>query len=410
VTVYLSASEAAARLGVSRQTLYAYVSRGLLRAHEAEDPRARRYDAEAVERLAGERRRGRRPKEVAKAALHWGTPVLESAITLIRDGRLWYRGVDALALARTAEVEDVAALLWAMPREAAFGPVAPVVEAMTGPGAPEDVLTRFAVLAREDETAGWVTDPGRLAAGSGGLVRLLLASVIGRRVDESPIHLQCARAWWLDEAGATLVRQALILSADHELNASGFTVRCIASTGASLRAAVIGGLAALSGPAHGGMTARVEGLWDRLEKRDMTGSLRRHLASGEDLPGFGHPLYPEGDPRAAALLAPVLASSPEAAAFVEAAERLTGRRPSLDLALVAVRRHLGLPPGSAFKLFALGRSLGWIAQALEQRASKQLIRPRAVYTGPEPAVAAGFRAQDRRSAGGGSSLSAETGR
>src|ERR1700722_19663179 len=122
---YLSAAEAAARLGVSRQTLYAYVSRGLLRAHDSSDPRQRRYAAEAVARLANERRRGRRPKEVAKATLDWGLPVMESAITLISGGRLWYRGVDAVALAAHASVEDVAALLWRLPAEQAFGPTGP---------------------------------------------------------------------------------------------------------------------------------------------------------------------------------------------------------------------------------------------------------------------------------------------
>jgi citrate synthase len=106
---YISAAEAANRLGVSRQTLYAYVSRGLLRAHETNDPRQRRYASEAVARLANERRRGRRPKEVAKATLDWGLPVLESAITMIQDGHLYYRGVDAVTLAKDATVEDVAA-------------------------------------------------------------------------------------------------------------------------------------------------------------------------------------------------------------------------------------------------------------------------------------------------------------
>ncbi|WP_244937354.1 citrate synthase, partial [Methylobacterium crusticola] len=125
MTTYLTAAEAAARLGVTRQTLYAYVSRGLIAAHPAGDPRARRYAAEAVEALAGARRRGRRPREVAKATLDWGLPVLESSLTLIRDGRLSYRGVDALDLAAGAQAEDVAALLWDCPREAAFGPQAP---------------------------------------------------------------------------------------------------------------------------------------------------------------------------------------------------------------------------------------------------------------------------------------------
>lgn len=393
MTAYITAAEAAARLGVSRQTLYAYVSRGLIEAHPTADPRVRAYAAEAVARLAEARHRGRRPREVARAALDWGLPVLDTAVTLIRDGTLYYRGSDAVALAETATLEEVAATLWAMPLAAAFGLAAAAVEPRSGDligafaAATEDEPTAIGdePTAIEDEpTASWQQDPARLAAGSGALVRALGACVTGRAASTAPLHRHCAEAWGLDPAGAEAIRRSLVLCADHELNASGFTARCIASAGASLRAAVIGGLAALSGSRHGGMTARVETLWDGLDGADPAAALRRQLAGRERLPGFGHPLYPAGDPRAAALLAPLLAEDPRLRAIVAAAEELTGARPSLDLALVALRRHHGLPRGSAFGLFALGRSVGWIAQALEQRQAGGLIRPRAVYVGPEP--------------------------
>jgi citrate synthase len=297
LTVYLSAQEAAARLGVSRQTLYAYVSRGMLSAHTADDPRQRRYEAQAVDRLAATHRSGRRPREVAKATLDFGLPVLESAITLIRDGSLWYRGVNALTLAEKADLEDVAALLWSMPRAAAFGsnppnpaPLPPdPAQQQPVPSAHRDLLTRFAALANEDETAAWVGDPARLAAGCGAIVRLLVTCITGQPPTAEPIHHQCANAWGLDTASADLVRKTLILCADHELNASGFTVRCVASTGASLRSAIIAGLAALSGPLHGGATARIEALWDALETASIPASLRSRLAAGEDLPGFALP-------------------------------------------------------------------------------------------------------------------------
>ena len=175
-----------------------------------------------------------------------------------------------------------------------------------------------------------------------------------------------------------------MLSADHELNASSFAARVVASTGASLRAAAIAGLAALTGPRHGGLTWRVEALFDALGDGDAEPALRKRLAAGEDLPGFGHPLYPDGDPRASALLARAYPHLPQARAIAEAAERLTGRRPSLDFALASVRRRLRLPLGHAFCLFALGRTAGWIAHGLEQRATGTLIRPRAIYVGPPP--------------------------
>ncbi|KMO10696.1 citrate synthase [Methylobacterium indicum] len=379
MTAYLTAADAAARLGVSRQTLYAYVSRGLIEAHPTDDPRVRAYAAEAIARLAEARRRGRRPRDVARAALDWGLPVLETAVTLIRDGRLFYRGTDAVVLAETATLEETAARLWDLPPGPAFGPDGPGARPQGG-----DLLEAFAAATSDAPTALAQEDPAGLAAGCGALVRILAACVTGAAPDARPVHRHCAAAWGLAPAAAEAVRQALVLCADHELNASGFTARCIASTGASVRAAVVGGLAALSGGRHGGATDRVEALWDGLDPADPGTALRHWIAGHGDLPGFGHPLYPAGDPRAAVLLAPLLADDPHLRAAVAAAEASTGARPSLDFALVALRRHLGLPRGSAFGLFALGRSAGWIAQALEQRRAGGLIRPRAIYVGPEP--------------------------
>ncbi|MGD0432032.1 MAG: citrate synthase family protein [Acetobacteraceae bacterium] len=389
---YLSAAEAAKRLGVSRQTLYAYVSRGLLRAHETADPRQRCYASEAVTRLADERRRGRRPKDVAKATLDWGLPVLESAITLIQDGRLFYGGVDAVALARDATVEDVAASLWRLPASTAFGPAPPVtpdimvalIRHYDSTPRDEALLPLFAAATSDDGTAFWQHDPRRVAEGCGGLVRVLLSCVAGSPPTAAPLNEQLAAAWRLDAAGADLVRMALVLCADHELNASSFTARCVASTGASLRAAVIGGLAALSGGRHGGMTARIESFWHGLDRGSPLARLRRRLAADEALPGFGHPLYPDGDVRAAVLLEQILPRFHQARALVDAADQLTGQAPNIDFALVTLRRFLKLPEGSAFGLFALGRSVGWIAHAIEQRENGQLIRPRAVYAGPAP--------------------------
>jgi citrate synthase len=221
------------------------------------------------------------------------------------------------------------------------------------------------------------------------LVRTLLGCVAGVPPAAAPLHLQLARAWRLDSKAADLIRRVLVLCADHELNASSFTARCVASTGASLRAAVIGGLAALSGGRHGGMTGRIETFWRSLDEANLAVDLRRRLAADEALAGFGHPLYPAGDTRAAVLLEPILPHFPLARELVAAAGDLTGHAPNIDFALVTLRRFLKLPEGSAFGLFALGRSVGWIAHAIEQRQTGQLIRPRAVYTGPLPDHAAG---------------------
>ncbi|MFM8533486.1 MAG: citrate synthase, partial [Acidimicrobiia bacterium] len=109
---WLTSKEAARRLGVSAATLYAYVSRGLLRSEGSSGQRERRYRADDVSRLKRRRDVGRKASSIAANALDFGTPVLESELTLIQDGRLFYRGHDAAQLARRASLEEVAQLLW----------------------------------------------------------------------------------------------------------------------------------------------------------------------------------------------------------------------------------------------------------------------------------------------------------
>jgi citrate synthase len=389
---YIDARQAAERLGVSRQTLYAYVSRGLIKALPGDDPRQSRYLADAVEQLAETRRRGRKPREIAKATLDWGMPVLESGLTLIESGKCYYRGQSAVELSRTASLEDIAALLWQAETGIAFPRRAPVtikayLELASQAGdatAAETLLPLFTVAARDEPTSAWRTDPASLARGSGDLVRMLAACALRQAPSSTPVHDQLAEAWGVDSAGADLIRQALVLCADHELNASSFTARCIASTGASLKAVIVGALAALSGVKHGAATTQVESLWTSIDPDAPARSLRDRLQAGSQLPGFGHPLYPDGDIRARELLSAIGADFPEATRLTAAVDDLTGTAPSIDFALVALRRYLRLPEGAAFLLFAIGRSVGWIAHGLEQRTTNQLIRPRALYTGARP--------------------------
>jgi citrate synthase len=208
-----------------------------------------------------------------------------------------------------------------------------------------------------------------------------------------PAHLALARAWKAGPRGADLIRAALVLCADHELNVSSFTARCVASAGTHPYGAVLAGLAALEGPRHGGSSARAESMLETMRRaRPLRAAVSARLRRGESIDGFGHPLYPSGDPRARMLLAMAgqrYRGSAEyrfVAEFARVAGALTGEHPNLDFSLAAVCRVAGLPAGAALTLFAIGRTAGWIGHALEQYATGQLIRPRAKYVGLPPAV------------------------
>jgi citrate synthase len=377
---WIDAEQAMATLGVRAQTLYAYVSRGRVgAAAHPDDPRRSLYRASDVAALAAKKARGRRAADVAAEAIAWGEPVLPSAITTVEGGRLFYRGQDAVDLARMHSLEQVARLLRG-------GHGAP----LTGPE-PEEAqegrdAARPAVLdpgrPGRDRPAG----PGPRAAGPGDGGRRPAGSRRRRRgrVDRrGPDPPAPGRRLEPGRPGADLVRRALVLLADHELNASTFAVRVAASTGSSLAAASLAGLAALSGPLHGGMAARVEMFVDEAERRGPAKAVAERLAQGSAMPGFGHPLYPDGDPRAAALL-DAFKVPPMLAELRRETEGSTGLPPNIDFALVAMARTLALPADAPFSLFAVGRMAGWHAHAIEQLQTGKLIRPRARYVGEAP--------------------------
>ncbi len=398
-TEWLSSMEAARRLGVSAATLYAYVSRGLLRSEGNLGQRERRYRAEDVSQLKRRRQVGRKAESIAANALDFGTPVLESSLTLIENGRLFYRGHDATRLARSASLEQVAQLLWDCDdRPVAARNLPPMSAALRGAWLAaaslppvDSCLVLLPAAARWDHPS-WVEDRAAMLDTGARILRLLAAAVTGGPLSDTPVHEQVAAAWQVPPDRAPLIRAALVLSADHEFNASAFAARVVASTGANLYGATMAGLVAINGPRHGGLTRRVAGLFDEL--KDVTAldsELDRRVRDRIYIPGFGHQLYPDGDIRAAtlfAMLREIAPASPELAfadRLATAAERAIDRRPNIDFAMVALERVLGLPRNSALALFLLGRTVGWIAHALEQAMHGALIRPRARYTGPRPA-------------------------
>lgn len=453
----MSAAEAARRLGVSLPTLYAYVSRGLIRSVAiGGSRRERRYSREDVELLIDRRELRKNPGRAAREALHWGAPLLESGLTLISAGRFFYRGRDVLGLATDRSFEEVAGLLW-LGDEAVGQPLfaqeagSPIVaRTLTRLRVAENAmppLHRLAValaIAGSEDLGAYDLRPERTAA-TGARILRLAAAVVGGRDDPGLTVSRLLAAGW--EAGprgddgsrgaqasrrSHLINTALILCADHELNASTFSARVVASTGAHPYCVVAAGVAAIQGARHGGATEAAEALVRealgssaaapaRARGRSPKGGaggadptdprtgdagpsstgrpsrsaaldalLAERLRRGEAIPGFGHRLYPDGDPRAAYLLARMSEAFPKspvlegAALVVRRMAESSGLAPNLDFALGLLAVLLALPRGSALALFALGRTAGWIAHAIEQYGEGRIIRPRASYIGPAP--------------------------
>lgn len=397
----LTSKKAAELLGIKEATLYAYVSRGMIRSVEpqpGDDPRVRHYVAEDVYALMRRKSHRRDPTKAAEDALNWGTPVLESALTRIENGRLFYRGRDAASLALTATFEEVAGLLW-LPGEPAPLPfdewdapdesAQPAPPTTDAPAAPFPVptlatLSAKVALAAADDVRAFDTSPQGTASTGRQIIRLMTDSLTVRTGAQS-IAADLAATY----GGTTrLFDAALILTADHELNASSFTARVVASTGADPYAVVSAALAALSGPKHGGAGLRVFSLLAEAAALPQPESaVIARLRRGETIPGFGHVLYPDGDPRYVRLMSVLGVAFAESPRFLlcqtlaDAARAVTGSMPNIDFALATLVYTLGQPPELVPALFALGRTAGWIAHAIEQYSSGTLIRPRAKYVG-----------------------------
>jgi len=406
---WVSAESAARTLGVKKETLYAYVTRGLVRTVAAPRRRGRErlYHQDDILRLKTKSLARAGHAAVAAGALRWGQPVLETRVGAITDEGPSYRGQNAVRLAETGVTfEDVCTLLW---EGAAFLPELDRAERHFGaPAAQLRALVRteaepfdgMMVTAAALAVAEARTETHELArARAAPLVRRLVAACgLARGIDPVTASLETrgtARALLVALGGRTTktsvaaMNEALVLSADHELNASTFAARVAASAEASLSCAVLSALAALSGPLHGGATARVEALVAEVERPERaTSVVAARLDRGESVAGFGHPLYPKGDPRGRRLIEVARRIGPRhrtvkiLSSVIDAMDLGAREPPTVDVGLVALASALGLGRGAALAIFACGRLAGWIAHALEQKRAGFLLRPRARYVGP----------------------------
>lgn len=408
----LSAREAADLLGVKLPTLYAYVSRGLVRSAPAPAGRARRYRRSDLERLRA--RSGGRGWRSA-SPLSWGEPLFETRITDMTQEGPAYRGQRLAELeADGVPFERVAELLWEGELPAADAPLDPAW-CDADPGLDLSDVARVLPLGIHPLATLQVLVPALGAADPArfdtrreatlprarALIRRLAAGLALPDVERAHDALAAgsvaeAVAVGLGARGARAARAvetALRACADHELNASTFAARVTASTRADLYACVSSALGALSGPLHGSVSEQVEALLleiGRPERAERV--MHERLRRGEHIPGFGHPFYAEADPRARMLLEAAAPLAPRSTgarvmdALLAAAREARRPAPNLDVGLAAVTARLGLPPGSAAGLFAVGRAAGWVAHVLEQAETGHLLRPRARYAGPDEAA------------------------
>jgi len=391
MATWMTLEEARRALRVRPQTIYAYVSRGRIAVSpDPQDARRSLYRSEDVDNLLRRKVNGRTRETLAATTLFGAEPSIPTSISTFAGGRLYYRGIDVVSLAATATLEDAASLLWASERPLVF----PAAPRSTAPAGRVRAFTELAAL-----TATGHSTRGRAAKvlqeESASLVGRL-ATAFGASDDRAlPLHERLARGWRQPRAVASLVRKALVLLADHEITSSAFSSRITASTGASLPACLLAGLTTLSGPLHGDATGRVRTLFDEVERGGADAVVDRYLSSAIPIPGFGHPIYPDGDPRAATLMAE-LEPPKHIARLIARVVSLTGLLPTIDVALATLVTRYRFSADAAFALFAVARSVGLLAHSMEQLSVDSVIRPRGRYTGPIAEVQPSARRRGRK--------------
>jgi citrate synthase len=413
LTDYATAAEAMALLKVRPQTLYAYVSRGWIRSVAQKGMKGKLYAREDIARV-GRRslaRSGHGP--VAASAMNWGEPIFTTSITEITEQGPRYRGQLAVDLVRSGTAfERVAELLWtgtlpAAATNSATWPVpgparelAGLAQTLAALDAGGNLLEAFAMVVlmlgmRRGPVARRLQRSNTLAAareimqtlvGCCGFIGPARAFLPLRKSQSLVDGLMQSLAMTPTAGNREALRSVLILMADHELPPGTLSARVVASTGGTLHSCLASALCATSGVDVGRMYGRVEDFLGHPKSKSVLGKrVSRLHAAGQRVPGFDHPLYPKGDPRATVLLDIARARSDDSRelrvifGFLGDIHASVALLPRQEFAVVVLCRALGLPPHAAAALFALGRTAGWVAHVLEQRSAGTLLRPRAQF-------------------------------
>ena len=375
---WIGRGEALERLGVKTQTLYAYVSRGRIAARpDPEDPRRSLYAAADVARLKGD---GEAATPIAFAGVSGrGEAMIESAVSVVARGRLFYRGHDAVKLADGATLEESFRILTAAD-DNPFANLRPRLGVTVPGSARAKMIVVLSQHAAEDAAAAG-RDLAQLRREAASALSDMADAVAGPG-PRSYLHQRLARGWRVLEKDGDLIRRALVLAADHEMDAAVLATRAAADSGAGPAAAALAGIMALTGPSISAPLAEAIDLVNEA-RRDPQSTLTRRFEAEGQLAGFGHPAYPMGDPRAAALLS-AFTPAPDLAAVAEVGRTLTGQPPAFALALALLARTLDLPRQTPIDLYLLGRTAGLLAHAVDQAIEGSPIRARLRYVGPEP--------------------------
>ncbi|QLE74341.1 helix-turn-helix domain-containing protein [Streptomyces rectiverticillatus] len=397
----LTTREVAERLGVKPETVYAYVSRGQLTSRRGPGGRGSTFDAREVDALV---RRGRRETAFG------GETAIRTGVTLIEKDRYFYRGVDATALAERYGYEEVAEWLWTGRLRPGTRFTAPedgliaalrAVSAMPAHSGPTDCLRVAAIAAAAADPMRFDLSPEAVLGTARGLIPTLVDALpaAGRLPREDAGGTPLPRRLWSrltaqapDEASLRALEAALVLLIDHDLAASTLAVRVAASARSHPYAAVSAGLGVMEGPLHGAASGLAHRMLTEVLQRGSAGAVvADHLRGGRRVPGLGHRLYPGPDPRATALFArlesvPASADALEAAREVEATTaRHVALHANVDLALAVLSVSAEMPPEAGETVFAVARTAGWIAHALEEYTERPLrMRPTGAYSGPRP--------------------------
>ena len=408
----ISSRDALAMLGVKPQTLYAYVSRGLIRVAPSSSTSARMYFRRDVEAVTAKGRSAAAATSTAERSLRWGgAAVMHTAITLVGPGGPVYRGQSALVLARAGRsFEECAQLLWngALPNEAPVWPAPAVPEAFASHArvicavAARNSSRHLLALAANAYIATMKRDgsaePGRHQREARQLIQVLASTfgLLRSRPRLAPLAEPASVATLVATSSGIPARRpalaalnaCLVVTADHELTPSTFVARIAASAGADAMSCITSALASFEGQQNGlGCDECEQALLAAGSRKAYLTAIARNLAERRAVAGFDHFVYPDGDPRGPYLLgiatelAGKRADASWMAAWIEAARRQLGVRPSVVAGLVAVCAALGMPRRSAGALMALSRTAGWVAHSEEQRLSGVTVRPRARYIG-----------------------------